>query len=201
LRPVAATGKGEVMGLAVIILLVAVAVLSYLLWRLTQQLQTYRERYSGLIDTDKELASIRKRIEAARDEEQKIARENDSQKEKLGREYDQALATYKRLQQEVSVLEENLEDISFGLYKPHFTFESPEEYKARLTATREHERQLIRSNQAAVCPVNWTVGDSKREGQRMVRLNSQLLLSRRLRRLVRELRKTRLDIRAVAEGS
>lgn len=164
------------MVLAVIILLVLVAVLSYLLWRFNQQLQTYQERYSGLIDTDKELASIRKRVEAAREEKQKLVREKDSQKHKLGREYDQALATYTRLKQEVSVLEENLEDISFGLYKPHFTFESPEEYKARLTATRDQERQLIRNNQAAVCPINWTVGDSKREGQRMVRLNSKLLL-------------------------
>ena len=35
---------------------------------------------------------------------------------------------------------------------------------------------MIRDGKAAFCPLTWTVGDSKREGQSMVRLNSKLLL-------------------------
>jgi len=164
------------MTLVVLFLLVAVVALLYFSWRINQQLQNYRARYSGLIDTDTELAAVQKRLEQSRMEQQKFDTEREGQRRLLDGEYQQGLAKYKQLQQEISVLEENLEDISFGLYKPHFTFESPETYKVSLGSTRDKERLLIRSNRAAVCPMNWTVGDSKREGQRMVKLNSKLLL-------------------------
>lgn len=35
---------------------------------------------------------------------------------------------------------------------------------------------MVRDGKAAFCPVVWTVGESKREGKRMVKLNSKLLL-------------------------
>ena len=162
--------------LATIALTLVVAGLLFALFRLQQQLQTYRGRYSELIDADAELSTVLKRIEQAKLEQQRFAAESDEQRRKLSQQYEEALSIHKRLQHDISVLEENLEDISFGLYKPHFTFDSPEEYKAKLAETREKERRLIRENRAAICPLNWTVGDSKREGQRMVRLNSKLFL-------------------------
>ena len=44
--------------------------------------------------------------------------------------------TYNDLTKQVSLLEENLEDMSFGLYKPHFSFETSEEYKTALESLR-----------------------------------------------------------------
>jgi hypothetical protein len=69
-----------------------------------------------------------------------------------------------------------LEDISFGLYKPHFDFQTPEQYKSALEKLRDQERQFVRDGHAAACPINWTVGNSQREGARMVRLNTKLIL-------------------------
>jgi hypothetical protein len=166
----------RMMLLIALVMAIAVAALLFLLFRCKQQLQSYRARYSGIIDADAELASLSKKLGQAKIEQQQSVAENERRRQKLDEDYAQALNTYKRLQQEISVLEENLEDISFGLYKPHFTFQSPEAYKEALTNTRDKERELIRNNRAAVCPLNWTVGDSKREGQRMVRLSSKLLL-------------------------
>ncbi len=95
---------------------------------------------------------------------------------RLSDEYKSALARYEELQREISVGEDSLEDLSFGLYKPHFTFETPEEYKTKIEALRDKQRDVIRNDGATSCAVPWTVGDSKTEGKRMIRQNSKLML-------------------------
>jgi len=94
----------------------------------------------------------------------------------LKSEYEHAHSTYDALKREVSLLEENLEDISFGLYKPHFTFQTSDEYKAKLESLRDQERELIRSSRAATCAGSWTVQGSAREGARMTKQYLKLVL-------------------------
>ncbi len=135
-----------------------------------------RTRYSGIIDLEAELAAVRNRLEQAKREQREFDSEDERRRAKLNGEYEFALTTYKELKQELSLLEENLEDISFGLYKPHFSFQSSDEYKTALENLRNQERQLIHDGRAVVCPKHWTVGNSEREGARMVKLNEKLLL-------------------------
>ena len=142
--------------------------LGFLAWRYFTEAQDLRKRYSGVVDLEDERKALKTELEADKKEQQQFALDTGQRRLKLNGEYEQALATYKSLQKEIALLEENLEDISFGLYKPHFTFQTSDEYKAGLTRLRELERQLIRAGRAATCPVNWTVGDNKREGQRML---------------------------------
>lgn len=91
-------------------------------------------------------------------------------------EYEQASATYQGLKRELALVQESREDISFALYTPHFSFNTPEEYKTALTMLRDRERTLIGNGRAAMCPVNWRVGDSEKEGARMVKQNTKLIL-------------------------
>jgi len=135
-----------------------------------------RARYSGIIDLDAELTAGRNKLEGTRRELNDFESESGRRRVKLSEEYQQAMATYGDLKKEISLLEENLEDISFGLYKPHFSFQTSDEYKTALENLREKERQLIRDGRAALCPKKWTVGNSEREGARMVKLNEKLLL-------------------------
>jgi hypothetical protein len=107
---------------------------------------------------------------------QQFENENQDRRSKLNDEYTQAHATYKELRRELSLIEEGLEDVSFGLYKPHFSFQMPEDYKAALTKLRDRERVLIHEGRAAICPINWTVGNSQKEGERMVKQNIKLVL-------------------------
>ena len=80
-------------------------------------------------------------------------------RDELAAQYQPALAQYNALKGEVSLLEENLEDISFGLYKPHFSFQASEEYKANLTSIRDQIRGQLKNNAAAICDLKWTVGE------------------------------------------
>jgi hypothetical protein len=94
----------------------------------------------------------------------------------LSSEYQQGLATLNRLRAEVASLEENLEDISYGLYKPHFTFETSERYKAAISQVKDRQKQMVRAGAAAACTTTWTVGDSQQEGKRMIKQYLKLLL-------------------------
>jgi hypothetical protein len=76
----------------------------------------------------------------------------------------------------VASLEENLEDISYGLYKPHFTFESSQRYKAAITEVKNRQKQMIRAETAATCSTTWSVGDSQQEGKKMIKQYLKLLL-------------------------
>ena len=84
--------------------------------------------------------------------------------------------THGRLQKDVLTLEENLEDISFGIYKPHFNFDTPEDYKTALNELIDKEREMVRTGNAAHFAVAWTVGGSRRDGERMQRQYTKLLL-------------------------
>src|ERR1051326_6851442 len=73
-----------------------------------------------------------KEIEDLRKEAAELVATEKNRRDSLDAEYAIAKATYDRLSEQVALLEENLEDISFSLYKPHFNFDTPEEYKVRL---------------------------------------------------------------------
>jgi DNA repair exonuclease SbcCD ATPase subunit len=77
---------------------------------------------------------------------------------------------------ELASLEENLEDISYGIYKAHFTFQDSEQYKAAITSIRIRQKALIRSGGAATCATTWSVAGSEREGVRMTKQYQKLLL-------------------------
>ena len=73
-------------------------------------------------------------------------------------------------------LEENLDVMSFGLYKPHFSFQTSEEYKDALIALRDRMKDVTKGGGAATCPIGWTVNDSKQEGARMIRQTTKVML-------------------------
>lgn len=181
-----------------IVLLGAIAlVLGFFVWRffeearsvrtkysaLTQQYeqaltdaQSLKTRFSGVTDLEAEEAVVRNKLEQTKKDQQRFESEDEQRRLKLNQEYQQALTTYNELKKETSLLEENLEDISFGIYEPYFTFQTSEEYKSALEKLRDQERQMVRDGKAAICPIKWTINSSEKEGARMVKLNEKILL-------------------------
>ncbi len=188
-----------------IILLILVVVLGYFLLLFSMEATRLRSKYAVIIDVDEAVAGAKREMERVRLEQERAEQEHrrtldaqlrtatgalesvrrdhqaflveDQQRRAtLNQEYGQALSTYQDLKRELALVEESLEDISFGLYKPHFSFQTPEDYKTALVQLRERERTLIHEGRAAVCPVAWRVGDSQKEGERMVKQNVKLVL-------------------------
>lgn len=119
---------------------------------------TLARRYSGIIDIDRErarreadLASIRK-------------------------EYSDKRQILDRLKEAVSTYEGIVEASDYGLYSPHFSFDTSEEYKRALGRVRGRQKEMIRGKQAAVCRTEWKVAGSLKEGGRMTKRYIQLVL-------------------------
>ena len=170
--------------LPIILALCAVAaVAAFLAWKSHRalgqsraELQQISTRYAPVIDVDAEMAKQREELGRLRLQRESEDAQNVVDRTKLTEEYRIARNRLAELQHEVHLLEENLEDISFGVYKPHFSFQAAEDYKTALTAAREHARQMVRDGRAATCPISWTVGDSRKDGERMVKQYTKLQL-------------------------
>lgn len=144
------------------------------------ELSAERKRLDITEALEREKLACESQAQEVRDRAKREIQEAESSAERkrfeLRTEYDRAHSTYETLKREISLLEENLEDISFGLYKPHFSFQTSDEYRAKLEALRDEERQLIRSGCAATCSVKWTVQGSERDGARMAKQYLKLIL-------------------------
>ncbi len=167
-----------------ILVIIAIVVLAtVLVWRFHQasdqkeaELQQLRARYAPVVDVDAEVAKRREELERLHQQEQSEHAKNADDRFKLTEEYRIARSRLAELQREVHLLEENLEDISFGVYKPHFSFQTAEDYKIALTEARANARQIVRDGHATTCPISWTVGDSRKDGERMVKQYTKLQL-------------------------
>lgn len=90
--------------------------------------------------------------------------------------YKTAHNTYIELKSQVDLLEENLEDISYGLYKPHYDFATSAEYQKKLDEVYERQKAAIRNDAAVHFGVEWSVGDSRAAGLRMQKQYGKLML-------------------------
>ena len=117
-----------------------------------------RFEYGDIVDVDDEVA--KRTAEAA----------------ELSASYSKKHATYERLLAEVAVMEEGEEMRSFGLYEPHFDFETAESYKEAVKANRAKQKQMVKDKVAAVCDTEWTVSGSKAKGRTMMNRQIRLML-------------------------
>jgi len=166
-----------------ILLVMLLAALVMLYARLRQ----LRSRYKLIIDAEAEGRRLQAdahrkadEVKAAAAEEivhlRREVQENQKRRDTLAAENVALAATHEGLEKQVSILEENLEDISFGIYKPHFDYDTPEGYKTALEEVVAKQRAMVKVGDAAHCSVEWSVGGSRHEGERMQRQYSKLLL-------------------------
>ncbi len=79
-------------------------------------------------------------------------------------------------QKEVVILDDQILLQSFGFYAPKHDLANAEEYKIRLDQVRQNQMILIKTGRAIDCPTNWTVNNSRMEGERMVNDFSKIIL-------------------------
>lgn len=65
---------------------------------------------------------------------------------------------------------------SFALYKPRYNLMNAEKYKIQILNLRAFQKTLIKNNQAVTGFANWTVNNSRTQGQKMVSDMQKLLL-------------------------
>ncbi|HEX3761224.1 MAG TPA: hypothetical protein VHW23_21160, partial [Kofleriaceae bacterium] len=114
--------------------------------RLKEDGQRYwREAQDAAIQTQGEAARLR--TAAAQEAEavqQSIRRERDQQAT-LVHETAQVRSEFERLNGELRQIEGNLEDVSFGLYRPQYKFDTPEQFKAEMDRVYEQQKEMVRA--------------------------------------------------------
>ena len=156
--------------------------------------ESFAERFSAVTDMEAEAQTVRERlraqkeeieveIESAKERQQEararhrsVVAEEEQRRARLTNEYKGALRKYKNLKRQIDLLEESLEDVSFGLYEPHFTFDAAEDYKAAIKESRDRQRARIREGDAVQTPGTWTVEGSRAEGRKMERQYTKVML-------------------------
>ena len=124
-----------------------------------------RKRFEPVLSLDDEVDRLHREITAAK-----------AKATALNGSYQQAKQVHDRLLHETAMLQEGMEDISFGVYQPHFSFDTSEQYKAEVEKVYERKKQMIKDGQAAVCPKQWSVEGSKQKGAKMTRDQMKLML-------------------------
>jgi hypothetical protein len=152
------------------------AILLFLFIRKSNSYKRIYNRFKDVIDIEKEKEKIQSKYKKMVDQFRKTQAEIKNQETQLRDNYKAKRGIYENLLKEISVLEENLDFISYGVYKPHFEFDSSEEYKIKMIQIREQQREMIRDKKAALCHTEWAVEGSKAEGRKMTNRNLKLIL-------------------------
>ena len=146
----------DVAAIAVPLALLALVSLLFT-WRALLKL---KHRYKGVIDVDRE----RDQVAAERDA---LTTEIRSRRTAWETDYAAAIRELEELSRELDTARDRAELQSFGIYDPHYDFETSAGFKGKLDEIRARQKSMVRDKTAAVCRTDWVVGSSKTEGRRM----------------------------------
>jgi hypothetical protein len=154
-----------ILGASILALLILLGILFGRYRHLSSSFRQHRERFRGVIDADTERDRIRNEIESG-EVTLKAA-------ETLRTDLETKIRS---LQQELQVLGEESDLLSFGFYKPHYQFEHVESYQAELERIRELQKGMLKAKSAAVCSIEWKVNNSIVEGRKQTKDTLKLIL-------------------------
>ena len=79
--------------------------------------------------------------------------------------YANALDTYTKIRKEISLYENKLDLIEFGVYDPIYQFDKSDDYRQEQNKIIELQKEMISSEKAAICRTNWTIEGSEAKGK------------------------------------
>ena len=140
-------------------------ILARILWTTRRKLKKLEARFKPVIVLDHEIDKLKKQKKQEQDQITSIRSDYQSKR-----------AVFNKLVKEIKLCEENVEMMETGMYEPHFNFTDSEEYKIAIRNNKDKQKQMIKDKVAAICPTEWTVGGSKREGIKKTNRNIKLTL-------------------------
>lgn len=141
-----------------------------------QQIQRLEDRFRPIVNLDSEAHTIRAEIARLKAEHQQFVQDAIVERQGLLRTSEDTRARYEQLRHEVSILEESLEDLSYGIYKPHYEYDTAERFRQELDRLRDAKKQMVRKEQATQFSVGWQVNGSLADGAKMQKQFAKLML-------------------------
>ena len=130
-----------------------------------QNYETWHNKYSPIIDLEKKKSDLEEKINNLTQQESQKIKECQILSENC-----------KNILRDISSLEEKKELYEVGRYEPHFDFSDSDQYREEVKKVVAAQKSLIKSKKAAICETNWSIGDSRTQGQAMINRNIKLTL-------------------------
>jgi hypothetical protein len=130
-----------------------------------EKLKSQLDRYKPIADIEAETENQKKSLEQLKTLKQSEVKTVEDNFNKLNSDYQNALETYTKLRKEVSLFENKLDLIEFGVYEPIYEFDKSDEYRVEQDRIIELQKQMISSERAAICRTNWTIDGSEAKGK------------------------------------
>ena len=160
----------------IVIISILLVLFLYLFIKKSIEYKQIHNQFKDVIDIESEAKKVEKELKKLQNNYGKVKTDFKKKSDDLNIEYKKKRKVYEKLLGEVSILEEDLDCISFGIYNPHFDFDTSSKYKDKIVENRQKQKQMIKTKQACVCHTQWTVQGKKREGQKMTARNIKLML-------------------------
>ena len=160
----------------IVIISILLVLFLYLFIKKSIEYKQIHNQFKDVIDIESEAKKVEKELKKLQNNYGKVKTDFKKKSDDLNIEYKKKRKVYEKLLGEVSILEEDLDCISFGIYSPHFDFDTSSKYKDKVVENRQKQKQMIKTKQACVCHTQWTVQGKKREGQKMTARNIKLML-------------------------
>ncbi len=119
-----------------------------------------------------QLADINNQIANAQKDLEKLLKTIEASKKDLSR----AEADLAARKKEIIETDETVLMQSFGIYTPHYSYTTSDEYKEALKEIRDKQKVLIKDGRAVAGNENWSVNGSAAKGKKMLRDMQKLLL-------------------------
>ena len=140
----------------------------------------YRKQGKELQGIQQENATLQKTLSEMggleAHEMQKRINELEEKKQAISRDVENLNNQVEAKKSEIIILDDKALLQSFGFYKPKYGLENSEIYKHRLDQVRGKQKEMIKAGTAAFGSTDWTVNNSKKEGQRMVKDYVKIIL-------------------------
>ncbi len=143
---------------------------------ITSVIDEYTLRYKPIIDIDEEIKGKREKFSNEKFEIQKNIDELKKELSQIKQEYIEGKELFEKLNDQNNLLKDTLEIAEFGVYEPHFDIDTSEAFKKNIKENKEFQKELIKDEQAVICNTNWSVGNSEKKGQIMVKRAIKLTL-------------------------
>lgn len=149
----------------ILLLIICVAALAYLSFSLWKTVSNYRIRFKDVLDQDREVEKL-------------LAEQSDlsTSISQLRTEYSNKKDIYDRLLRQVAIFDEQIEYAEFGIYAPHFEFDTTEEYQERLNDVKDEQKRMVSDKTAAYTVGQWSVNGSEAKGRTMINRAIRLTL-------------------------
>lgn len=134
------------------------------------------EKYQAIADTEVKIQEMLAEADAEKTKREQQIIDLDSEIEVLKQKYKEGYITFEKLRKETDIFRDSLEMAEYGVYEPHFEFDTSEQYKNEIFGVRERQKQLIRAELAVKGGENITWNGSLSKGQAMVKREKKLML-------------------------